>query len=90
MSSGEFLIYQTPDGQARIQLRVQDGTVWLSQKQLGELYQVSVPAIAQHIRTVFQERELSPEATINEYLIVASEGGRRCYKKISEFRISVT
>ena len=44
--SGEFLLYQTPDGHARIRLRVQDGTVRLTQKQLAELYQVSVPAIA--------------------------------------------
>ena len=58
--SGEFLLYQTPDGRARIQLRMSEGTVWLTQKQLAELYQVSVPAIALHIRKVFQERSSSP------------------------------
>ena len=41
--SGEFLLYQAPDGTARIHLRVSDGTVWLTQRQLAELYQVSVP-----------------------------------------------
>ncbi len=69
MSEGEFLLYQAPDGKARIQLRVAEGTVWLTQRQLAELYQVSVPAIALHIRKVFQERALRPEATVKEYLL---------------------
>lgn len=71
MSSGEFLLYQPHNGQARIQLRVQDGTVWLSQTQLEVLRQVSVPAIAQRICTIFEEVELNPSATINDCLIVA-------------------
>lgn len=87
--SGEFLLYQTPDGQARIQLRVQDGTVWLTQKQLAELYQVSVPAIALHIRKIFQERELQPEATVKEYLIVAPEGARSVERRVSHYRLEM-
>ena len=86
--SSEFLLYQTPDGQARIQLRVQDGTVWLTQKQLTELYQVSVPAIALHIRKVFQERELSPEATVKEYLIVTPEGARNVERRVAHGRMA--
>jgi hypothetical protein len=74
LSRGEFRLYQTPYGQARIQLRVKEGTVWLSQKQLAELYQVSVPAIAQYVRSIFEEGELIHEATINDHLIVAGEG----------------
>lgn len=87
--SGEFLLYQTPDGQPRIQLRVQDGTVWLTQKQLAELYQVSVPAIALHIRKVFQERELQSEATVKEYLIVAPEGTRSVERRVAHYRLEM-
>ena len=87
--SGEFLLYQAPDGKARIQLRVSEGTVWLTQKQLAELYQVSVPAIALHIRKVFQERELSPEATVKEYLIVAPEGGRSVERRLAHYRLEM-
>jgi hypothetical protein len=89
MTGGEFLLYQTPDGHARIQLRVQDGTVWLTQKQLAELYQVSVPAIALHIRKVFQERELQPEATVKEYLIVAPEGTRSVERRVAHYRLEM-
>lgn len=76
MSSGEFLLYQTPDGQARIQLRVQDGTVWLTQKQLAELDQVSVLTINGHLRTLFQDGELSADRTIRKFRIVTREAAR--------------
>ena len=85
----EFLLYQTPDGRARIHLRMTEGTVWLTQKQLAELYQVSVPAIALHIRKVFQERELQPEATVKEYLIVAPEGARSVERRLAHYRLEM-
>jgi hypothetical protein len=87
--SGEFLLYQAPDGKARIQLRVSDGTVWLTQKQLADLYQVSVPAIAQHVRNIFSERELTPEATVKDYLIVAPEGARNVERRVSHYRLEM-
>ena len=64
MNGGEFLLYQAPDRRARIQLRVQEGTVWLTQKQLAEWYQVTVPTIAQHVRRICEERELAQLLTI--------------------------
>ena len=87
--AGEFLLYQTEDAQTRVQLRVSEGTVWMTQKQLAELYQVSVPAIAQHIRNVFAERELTPEATIKEYLIVATEAARNVERRVSHYRLEM-
>lgn len=87
--SGEFLLYQAPDGKARIQLRVSDGTVWLTQKQLADLYQVSVPAIAQHVRNIFSERELTPGATVKDYLIVAPEGARNVERRVSHYRLEM-
>ena len=75
--SGEFLLYQAPDGSARIQLRVSDGTVWLSQRQLAELYQVSVPTINGHLRTIFRDGELPADRTIRKFRIVAREACQR-------------
>ena len=89
MSDGEFLLYQAGDGKTRIQLRVSEDTVWLTQKQLADLYQVSVPAIAFHIRKVFQERELTPQATIKEYLIVAPEGARSVERRVAHYRLEM-
>ncbi|MBI5437385.1 MAG: virulence RhuM family protein [Nitrosomonadales bacterium] len=88
-SSGEFLLYQTEDAQTRIQLKMLEGTVWMTQKQLAELYQVSVPAIAQHIRNVFAERELVPEATVKEYLIVATEAARSVERRVAHYRLEM-
>lgn len=68
---GEFLLYQTEDAQTRIQLRLDDGTVWMSQKQLAELYQVAVPTINAHLRGLFQDGELMADRTIRKFLIVA-------------------
>jgi hypothetical protein len=86
---GEFLLYQTEDAQTRVQLRVSDGTVWMTQKQLAELYQVSVPAIAQHIRNVFADRELNREATVKDYLIVAPEAARTVERRIAHYRLEM-
>ncbi len=87
--SGEFLLYQTEDAQTRVQLRMSEGTVWMTQKQLADLYQVSVPAIAQHIRNVFAERELTLAATVKEYLIVATEAARNVERRVSHYRLEM-
>lgn len=87
--SGEFLLYQTEDAQTRVQLRMSEGTVWMTQKQLADLYQVSVPAIAQHIRHVYAERELTPGATVKEYLIVATEAARSVERRVSHYRLEM-
>lgn len=87
--SGEFLLYQTEDAQTRIQVRFAEGGLWLTQKQLAELYQVSVPAIAQHVRNIFAERELTPEATVKEYLIVAREAARNVERRVAHYRLEM-
>ncbi|MEW6678544.1 MAG: virulence RhuM family protein [Pseudomonadota bacterium] len=89
LNGGEFLLYQTEDAQTRVQLRVSEGTVWMTQKQLAELYQVSVPAIAQHIRNIYSERELAPEATVKDYLIVAPEAARTVERRIAHYRLEM-
>lgn len=87
MTGGEFLLYQAPDGQARIQLRVQDGTVWLTQKQLAELYQVSVPTISGHLRTLFQDGELPADRTIRKFRIVAREAARDVERMVDHYNL---
>lgn len=74
ISGSEILLYQTEDGKSRIQVRLDGGTVWLSQKLMAELFQTSVPNINQHIKNIFEEGELSSEAVIKYYLITANDG----------------
>jgi hypothetical protein len=75
---GELILYITPDGTAAMQLRLEDGTVWLSQKEMAHLYQVSVSAITQHLRGIFESGELEAGSVIKEYLITATD--RKNYK----------
>ena len=70
----ELFIYQTEDGRTRIQVRLEDETVWLSQKLMAELFQKDVRTINEHIRNIFAEGELSPESVIRNFRITASDG----------------
>jgi hypothetical protein len=70
----EIILYQTEDGCTRIEVRLEDESVWLTQVMMAELFQTSVPNINIHIRNILEERELLADATIKEYLIVRSEG----------------
>ena len=88
--SGEFLLYQAPDGTARIHLRVSDGTVWLTQRQLAELYQVSVPTINGHLRTLYQDGELPADRTIRKFRIVAREAARDVERQVDHYTLEVT
>lgn len=70
----DIVFYQKEDGGTRIQVRMHDGTARLNQRMMAELYQVSVPAINQHISNIYNDRELSSEATIRKlFLWLAKE-----------------
>ena len=70
----ELILYQTEDGKTRIEVRLQDETVWLSQKLMAELFQTSVPNINMHINNIFEEGELEAEPVIKDFLITAADG----------------
>ena len=87
--SGELILYQTEDGSMRIHLRAADGTVWLSQIEMAELFQTSKQNISLHVRNVFDQGELQPAATVKEYLTVRSEGGRQVERRVSLYRLEM-
>lgn len=70
---GELILYRTDDGKTRIEVRLQDETVWLTQKLMAELFQTSVPNINIHINNIFKERELEADSVIKEYLTTAAD-----------------
>lgn len=86
---GEFLFYQTEDARTRVQLRLDDGTVWMSQKQLADLYQVKVPTINAHLKNLFQDGELAADRTIRKFLIVAREGARNVERLVDHYNLEV-
>jgi hypothetical protein len=73
-AKGQLLVYQADDGKIRIDVRLEHETVWLTQKQMAELFQTSVPNINMHIKNIFDERELAPDSVIQEFLITAPDG----------------
>jgi len=72
--ASEILIYQTEDGNTRIQVRLENETVWLTQKLMAELFQKNVRTINEHIQNIFEEGELSPESVIRKFRITAADG----------------
>jgi hypothetical protein len=84
-----IVFYQTEDGRSRIQVRLQDGTVWLSQRLLAELYQVSVRTISEHIINIYSDHEQSPEATIRKFRIVQTEGSRRVERLVDFYSLDM-
>jgi hypothetical protein len=73
----KFLFYPVEDGQTKLQVRLHEGTVWLTHRLLAELYHVSVPTVNEHLQGIFNEGELDPMATIRKFLIVQTEGTRQ-------------
>ena len=88
-SGGEIILYQTEDQLSRISVRLEGQTVWLNQRQLAELFQKSVPTINEHIANVYDERELSREATIRKFRIVQDEAGRQVTREIEFYNLDV-
>ena len=75
--NGDVVLYQTEDGRVKLEVQLQDETVWLTQQLIAELFQTTVPNISMHIRNIYEEGELTPEATIKKFLTVR-EGRGMC------------
>lgn len=74
MISGERILYQTEDGPARISLRAVDCTVWLTQAEIAELFDISKQNISLHLKNIFTEAELDQPAVVKEYMTTAADG----------------
>lgn len=82
-----LLLYQTEDGRTRLECRFAEDTLWLTQVQMAELFQTSVQNIELHLRRIYAEAELPPEATIKSYLIVRTEGQRQVSRPIQHYSL---
>ena len=72
-TQSQILFYQSEDGTSRIEVRLEEGTVWLTQALIAELYQSTKQNISLHIRNIFGDRELDEESVVKEYLTTASD-----------------
>lgn len=73
---GQFLVYEAEDGKVKIDVRLEDETVWLTQQLMADLFQTTKQNISLHTQSIFEEGELTPEATVKKYLTVRREGRR--------------
>lgn len=85
----ELVLYQTEDGRTRIQCRFEDQSLWLTQAQLAELFQTSVPNINLHLKAIYEEGELVEEATIKSHLMVRQEGARQVSRPVLHYSLPV-
>ncbi|MHB9027943.1 MAG: virulence RhuM family protein [Candidatus Latescibacterota bacterium] len=88
-NNSQIILYQTEDGQTRLEVRLEDETVWLSQKMLAELFQKDVRTINEHVKNVFDEGELTPEATIRNFRIVQAEGTRQVIRQVDFYNLDM-
>jgi len=87
MPHGQFLVYPTEDGRTKIEVRLENETVWLTQQQMSELFQVGVPTINYHLKEIFESGELQPEATIRNFRIVRREGSRDVSRSLDFYNL---
>lgn len=85
----DILIYQTEDGITKIETRLQEETVWLSQMQLAELFQKSKSTISEHLNNIFDEEELIKEATVRKFRTVQKEGVREVIRELEYYNLDV-
>ena len=88
-TKSELILYQTEDGKTKIEVRLQDETVWLSQKLMAELFQITIPTINEHIKTIYDDGELEAEATIRKFLIVQTEGSRQVKRPVDYYNLDM-
>ena len=89
MADGEIILYTTEDGVSTLSLRVEDGTVWLTQAEIAELFQTTPQAITQLIRAIYGEGELDEAATCKELLQVRTEGERQVRRSLKTYRLEM-
>ena len=83
----DLILYQTEDGKTRIQCRFEDDNLWLTQAQIGELYQKDVKTINEHLLNIYEEKELAESSTIRKFRIVRIEGKREVAREISHYSL---
>lgn len=85
--NNKIIIYKTEDGQSRIEVRLENETVWLSQKQMAELFDCTVENIIFHLQNVFESGELNEKPTAKDSLVVQQEGGRAVKRQVKIYNL---
>ncbi len=87
--TNQILIYQSEDGRTKLDVRLVDQTVWLNQKQITELFGKAKGTISEHIKHIFEDKELTPEATVRLFRTVQKEGGREVVREVECYNLDM-
>lgn len=88
-SAAEYLTYVAAAGENGVELRYEDENIWLTQKMLSVLYGVSISAINQHIKKIYEDKELEEKSTIKNFLIVQDEGNRKISRNVIHYNLQM-
>ena len=88
MEKGEIILYQ-PNETIRLEVRLEEESVWLTQAQIAALFGIEVPAISKHIRNIYQSEELERKATVSKMEIVRQEGNRKVKRTIEIYNLDM-
>ena len=86
---GEVLLYKSDDGSVRLDVRLEDETVWLTQPLMAELFQTTQQNISQHVQNIYEEVELIEEATHKKFLSVRQEGNRQVKRNLDYYNLDM-
>lgn len=89
MPEGEFILYTAEDGITTVQLRADEGTVWLTQSEIADLFQTTPQNITLHVKAIYSEGELEDNSTCKELLQVRSEGNRKIERKLKFYNLNM-
>jgi hypothetical protein len=89
MQNKNILIYRAHDNRIRLEVKLEEKTIWLSQKQIGELYQKSKATISEHIKHIFEDGELETRATVRKFRTVQNEGDRQVERLTEHYNLDM-
>lgn len=84
---GEVLLYEAPDGKVRVDVRLEGDTVWLTQRQMSEIFETTPENVLMHLKNVFGDGELEEAATAKDFLVVQTEGNRQVRRNLKHYSL---
>ena len=88
-SKGEIVVYQTHDGQVKLDVRLERETLWMTQSDMAQLFQCSADNISLHLKNIFEEGELDSVSTTEDFSVVRQEGARQVARKLTHYNLDV-
>lgn len=90
-SAAEYLTFIASEGERedRVEIRYEEENIWLTQKAMAQLYDINIRTVNEHIKSIFNDRELTPEATIRKFRIVQNEGTRAVRREVNHYNLQM-